>query len=63
MLFFKKKILRLINIFFDIKFVYLYLLNVIVIVSMVSMVFVLCLLDFDERKEKGIVLIRFYINM
>lgn len=60
MLFLKKKTLRLINTLFDIKFAYLYLLNVTVSVSMVS---ILRLSDPDERKEKGIVLIRLYINM
>lgn len=63
MLFLKKKTLRLINTPFDIKFAYLYLLNVTVTVSMVSMVSILRLSDPDERKEKGIVLIRLYINM
>lgn len=60
MLFLKKKTLRLINTLFGIKFAYLYLLNVTVTVSMVS---ILRLSDPDERKEKGIVLIRLYINM
>lgn len=60
MLFLKKKTLRLINTLFDIKFAYLYLLNVTVTVSMVS---ILRLSDPDEWKEKGIVLIRLYINM
>lgn len=63
MLFLKKKTLRLINTLFDIKFAYLYLLNVTVTVSMVSMVSILRLSDPDERKEKGVVLIRLYINM
>lgn len=57
------KINQLINTLFDIKFAYLYLLNVTVTVSMVSMVSILRLSDPDERKEKGIVLIRLYINM
>lgn len=60
MLFLKKKTLRLINTLFDIKFAYLYLLNVTVTVSMVS---ILRLSDPDEWKEKGVVLIRLYINM
>lgn len=51
------------NTLFDIKFAYLYLLNVTVTVSMVSMVSILRLSDPDEWKEKGIVLIRLYINM
>lgn len=63
MLFLKKKTLRLINTLFDIKFAYLYLLNVTVTVSMVSMVSILRLSDPDEREEKGVVLIRLYINM
>lgn len=63
MLFLKKKTSRLINTLFDIKFAYLYLLNVTVTVSMVSMVSILRLSDPDEWKEKGIVLIRLYINM
>lgn len=63
MLFLKKKTLRLINTLFDIKFAYLYLLNVTVTVSMVSMVSILRRSDPDEWKEKGIVLIRLYINM
>lgn len=60
MLFLKKKTLRLINTLFDIKFAYLYLLNVTVTVSMVS---ILRRSDPDEWKEKGVVLIRLYINM
>lgn len=57
------KINQLINTLFDIKFAYLYLLNVTVTVSMVSMVSILRLSDPDEWKEKGVVLIRLYINM
>lgn len=54
------KINQLINTLFGIKFAYLYLLNVTVTVSMVS---ILRLSDPDEWKEKGIFLIRLNINM